>query len=57
MIRLCSWALNIGISRQTIINNALNGISTASWVRFQGFHWSDEELGLQDGFRVWTAYR
>jgi peptide/nickel transport system substrate-binding protein len=42
-------ALNIGISRQTIINNALNGIGTASWVRFQGLPWANEEPGLRDG--------
>jgi peptide/nickel transport system substrate-binding protein len=42
-------ALNIGISRQTIINNALNGIGTASWVRFEGLPWASEEPGLRDG--------
>ncbi|MDR0539834.1 MAG: ABC transporter substrate-binding protein [Spirochaetaceae bacterium] len=42
-------ALNIGISRQTIINNALNGIGTASWVRFEGLPWANEEPGLRDG--------
>ncbi|MDR2344160.1 MAG: ABC transporter substrate-binding protein [Spirochaetaceae bacterium] len=42
-------ALNIGISRQTIIDNALNGIGTASWVRFEGLPWASEEPGLRDG--------
>ncbi|GMO29726.1 MAG: ABC transporter substrate-binding protein [Termitinemataceae bacterium] len=42
-------ALNIGISRQTIINNALNGIGTPSWVRFEGLPWANEEPGLRDG--------
>jgi peptide/nickel transport system substrate-binding protein len=42
-------ALNIGISRQEIINNALNGIGTASWVRFEGLPWASEEPGLKDG--------
>lgn len=42
-------ALNIGISRQEIINNALNGIGTASWVRFEGLPWANEEPGLTDG--------
>ena len=41
-------ALNIGISRQEIIDNALNGIGTASWVRFQGLPWANEEPGLED---------
>jgi peptide/nickel transport system substrate-binding protein len=42
-------ALNIGISRQEIINNALNGIGTPSWVRFEGLPWASEEPGLKDG--------
>ncbi|MDR2394141.1 MAG: ABC transporter substrate-binding protein [Treponema sp.] len=42
-------ALNIGISRQTIIDNALNGIGTASWVRFEGLPWANEEPALRDG--------
>jgi peptide/nickel transport system substrate-binding protein len=42
-------ALNIGISRQTIINNALNGIGTASWVRFEGLPWANEAPELRDG--------
>jgi peptide/nickel transport system substrate-binding protein len=42
-------ALNIGISRQTIIDNALNGIGTASWVRFEGLPWAGEEPPLRDG--------
>ncbi|GHV61965.1 ABC transporter substrate-binding protein [Spirochaetia bacterium] len=42
-------ALNIGISRQTIIDNALNGVGTASWVRFEGLPWASEEPGLTDG--------
>lgn len=42
-------ALNIGISRQEIIDNALNGIGTASWVRFEGLPWANEEPGFQDG--------
>lgn len=42
-------ALNIGISRQEIIDNALNGIGTASWVRFEGLPWANEEPGLKDG--------
>lgn len=42
-------ALNIGISRQEIIDNALNGIGTASWVRFEGLPWANEEPGLTDG--------
>lgn len=42
-------ALNIGISRQEIIDNALNGIGTASWVRFEGLPWANEEPGFTDG--------
>lgn len=42
-------ALNIGISRREIIDNALNGIGTASWVRFEGLPWANEEPGLTDG--------
>jgi peptide/nickel transport system substrate-binding protein len=42
-------ALNIGISREAIINNALNGIGTASWVRFEGLPWASEEPALRDG--------
>lgn len=42
-------ALNIGISRQEIIDHALNGIGTASWVRFEGLPWANEEPGLTDG--------
>lgn len=42
-------ALNIGINRQEIINNALNGIGTASWVRFEGLPWASEQPGLEDG--------
>jgi peptide/nickel transport system substrate-binding protein len=42
-------ALNIGINRQTIINNALNGIGTASWVRFEGLPWASEEPPFRDG--------
>ncbi|MDR2102620.1 MAG: ABC transporter substrate-binding protein [Treponema sp.] len=42
-------ALNIGINRQRIIDNALNGIGTPSWVRFQGLPWAKEEPGLVDG--------
>ncbi|MDF2510727.1 MAG: peptide/opine/nickel transporter [Herbinix sp.] len=42
-------ALNIGISRKEIIDNALNGIGTASWVRFEGLPWANEEPGLKDG--------
>ncbi|MDR1985795.1 MAG: ABC transporter substrate-binding protein [Treponema sp.] len=42
-------ALNIGINRQTIINNALNGIGTASWVRFEGLPWASEDPPLRDG--------
>ena len=42
-------ALNIGISRQRIINNALNGIGTASWVRFEGLPWANETPPLRDG--------
>jgi peptide/nickel transport system substrate-binding protein len=49
-------ALNIGISRQTIINNALNGVGTASWVRFEGLPWASEEPGLIDG-QVEEAWR
>ncbi|AEF84386.1 peptide/opine/nickel ABC transporter [Treponema primitia ZAS-2] len=41
-------ALNIGISRQEIINNALNGIGTPSWIRFEGLPWANEEPGLKD---------
>lgn len=42
-------ALNIGISRQEIIDNALNGIGTPSWVRFENLPWANEEPGLEDG--------
>ncbi|BCJ93838.1 ABC transporter substrate-binding protein [Anaerocolumna cellulosilytica] len=42
-------ALNIGISRQEIIDNALNGVGTASWVRFEGLPWANEEPLLTDG--------
>jgi peptide/nickel transport system substrate-binding protein len=42
-------ALNMGISRQRIINNALNGIGTPSWVRFEGLPWANEAPGLRDG--------
>lgn len=42
-------ALNIGINRQEIIDNALNGIGEPSWVRFTGLPWANEEPGLTDG--------
>ncbi len=42
-------ALNIGINRQMIIDNALNGIGTASWVRFDGLPWANETPALTDG--------
>lgn len=42
-------ALNIGISRQEIIDNALNGVGTASWVRFEGLPWANEDPAFQDG--------
>jgi peptide/nickel transport system substrate-binding protein len=42
-------ALNIGINRQEIIDNALNGVGTASWTRFEGLTWANEEPGLTDG--------
>ena len=42
-------ALNIGVNRRDIINNALNGIGTPSWVRFEGLPWASEEPGLRDG--------
>jgi peptide/nickel transport system substrate-binding protein len=42
-------ALNIGISRRTIIDNALNGIGTASWVRFEGLPWASGEPEFRDG--------
>lgn len=42
-------ALNIGISRQEIIDNALNGVGSASWVRFEGLPWASEAPGLVDG--------
>lgn len=42
-------ALNIGISRQKIIDNALNGIGTPSWGRFDGLPWANEEPELTDG--------
>lgn len=42
-------ALNIGISRQEIIDNALNGIGTASWVRFEGLPWANEDPDFTDG--------
>jgi peptide/nickel transport system substrate-binding protein len=41
-------ALNIGVSRQEIINNALNGIGTPSWVRFEPLPWANMEPGLKD---------
>lgn len=42
-------AINIGISREEIIENALNGIGTPSWVRFENLPWANEEPGLLDG--------
>lgn len=42
-------ALNIGVSRQEIIDNALNGIGTPAWVRFENLPWANEEPGLEDG--------
>lgn len=42
-------ALNIGISREEIIENALNGIGTPSWVRFENLPWANEEPPLVDG--------
>lgn len=42
-------ALNIGISRQKIIDNALNGIGTVSWTRFENLPWENAEPVLQDG--------
>lgn len=42
-------ALNIGISRQEIIDNALNGIGTPSWVRFEGLPWANENPAFTDG--------
>lgn len=42
-------ALNIGVSREEIIENALNGIGTPSWVRFENLPWANEEPGLKDG--------
>lgn len=42
-------ALNIGIDREEIIENALNGIGTPSWVRFENLPWANEEPGLEDG--------
>jgi peptide/nickel transport system substrate-binding protein len=36
-------ALNIGVSRREIIDNALNGIGTPSWVRFDGLPWANDE--------------
>ena len=42
-------ALNIGIDRQEIIDNALNGVGSASWVRFEGLPWASEEPKLTDG--------
>ncbi|KPU45906.1 oligopeptide-binding protein AppA precursor [Oxobacter pfennigii] len=42
-------ALNIGISRQEIIDNALNGVGTPSWVRFEGLPWASLEPAFTDG--------
>jgi peptide/nickel transport system substrate-binding protein len=42
-------ALNIGISRQEIINNALNGIGTPSRTYFQGLPWDNTEPAWKDG--------
>ena len=42
-------ALNIGTDREVIIENALNGIGTPSWVRFENLPWANEEPGLEDG--------
>jgi len=42
-------ALNMGISRQEIIDHALNGIGTPSWVRFEGLPWANEEPVFTDG--------
>jgi peptide/nickel transport system substrate-binding protein len=41
-------ALNIGISRQEIINNALNGIGTPSWVRFEPLPWANMKPDFSD---------
>jgi peptide/nickel transport system substrate-binding protein len=42
-------ALNIGINRREIINNALNGIGAPSVTRFQGTPWNQGEPVFQDG--------
>lgn len=42
-------ALNIGISRQEIIDNALNGIGTPSQGRFDGLPWANEEPEITGG--------
>ncbi|MDR0446279.1 MAG: ABC transporter substrate-binding protein [Oscillospiraceae bacterium] len=42
-------ALNMGINRQTIIDNALNGIGTPSYTYFQGLPWGNTEPVFIDG--------
>jgi peptide/nickel transport system substrate-binding protein len=42
-------ALNIGVDRQVIIDNALNGIGTPSYTYFQSLPWGNEEPVFQDG--------
>lgn len=42
-------ALNMGVNRQEIIDNALNGIGTPAWVRFENLPWANMEPGLEDG--------
>jgi peptide/nickel transport system substrate-binding protein len=42
-------ALNIGINRAEIISNALNGIGTPSFTRFQGTPWNQDAPGFKDG--------
>jgi len=42
-------ALNIGIDRQVIIDNALNGIGTPSKTYFQGLPWENSEPSYEDG--------
>lgn len=42
-------ALNIGVSRQEIINHALNGIGTPSYGRFDNLPWANKEPEFMDG--------
>ena len=42
-------ALNIGVSRQAIVDNALNGIGTASTTLLQFVPWANTDIQFEDG--------